>query len=156
MADSGFNTLIKVGLFGAAAYIAYKQGWLAKLGIGTEQPATTTIQTGGVLTTAGGVETQLIGPAVTLDGLYNRMVALASKAGITTTGPDGWTYYLAETGLVSGLPDPAQVFPGVDRSVAMTPPQYWAGMSAWLKANKGFSGLGIFGGLAGLIYGGLC
>jgi hypothetical protein len=151
------NTLIKVGLFGVAAYIAYKQGWLAKLGIGAETPATTTARTGGILTTAGGVETPLTGPAPTLDGLYTRMVALAAKNGVTTTGPDGWNYYLNETGLVSGLPDPLEVFPGVDRTQPMTSAEYWAGMSAWLARNKGLSGPGIFGGLAGLIYcGGLC
>jgi hypothetical protein len=152
VADSSVNTLIKVGLFGAAAYLIYKQGWLAQFGIGTA-PATTP----ATATTAATTTPAAAAAPSALDTLYTAMVAAATAGGISTTGPDGWNYYLVQGGYPSPAPDPADVFPGVDRSIPMTSAQYWAGMSAWLQKNKGMSGVGIFGGLAGLIYcGGLC
>jgi hypothetical protein len=116
------------------------------------QPATSTTSVTASTTTAAPAT-----PAPSaLDSLYTAMVAAATAAGISSTGPDGWNVYLVQAGYPSPAPDPADVFPGVDRSIAMTSAQYWAGMSAWLQKNKGMSG-GIFGGLAGLIYcGGLC
>lgn len=107
-------------------------------------------------TTAAATTTTTTTTASTLDVLYTAMEKAATAAGVTLSGPDGWNVYLVQAGYPSPAPDPADVFPGVDRSIPMTSAAYWAGMSAWLKANKGMSG-GIFDGLAGLVYcRGLC
>ncbi len=81
-----------------------------------------------------------------LSAIYARMAASAHANGATSVGlsPDAWNFYLQsviDPGIT--LPDPMLVFPGVDRSKAMTVAQYWAGMSAWLNKNAGLSGLGL-------------
>lgn len=50
MADN--NGLVKIGLFAGAAYLAYRQGWLSFLGVGTPAVAATTTGTSTTGTTA--------------------------------------------------------------------------------------------------------
>ena len=63
MADN--SGLIKVAAIGAAVYVAYSQGWLASLGIGTASATTTGTSSGtGTGTSSGtGTLTPYIAPA---------------------------------------------------------------------------------------------
>jgi hypothetical protein len=151
VADSGMNTLIKVGLIGGAAYLVYKQGWLAQLGIGAPAPAAAQPSTGVPAPGPVGYNT--------LDAIYGRMVtaAAAPSAGYNA---DQWNYFLAQVSNITP-PDVMDVFssvPGFDRSKnLMSAMEYWAVMAPYLKSKMGLSGLGIFGGLAGYVMcGGRC
>lgn len=147
---SGMNTLIKVGLFGGAAWLAYEQGWLAKLGIGTE---TTTKPIASTLALPPGP----VGYN-SLDAIYPRMVT-AAKAPAEGLNADEWGFFLAQSSNVTP-PDPMDVFssiPGFDRAQKMTAVEYWALMAPYLKSKMGLSGVGVFGGLAGYVMcGGRC
>lgn len=159
MADN--STLIKVGAVGAALYIAYTQGWLSFLGIGTAATATPTATpatSGTPATSAGAVPTtpSAASPS-TLDALYTKFLA-AAKAGGSDTGTlgvDGWGWYLNQSGITA--PDPMPIFsaavPGFDRSQQFTITQYWAVMAPALKTQLGLSGLGMYGALAGMAWG---
>jgi hypothetical protein len=89
-----------------------------------------------------------------LDAIYQRLVAAAIAGGINPAvgvGPDGWNFYLnlPTVSTIVTAPDPMTVFPGIDRSKAMTAVQYWSGMSDYLHKNNGLNGLrGIGLGLA--------
>jgi len=152
MAD---NTLLKVALFGGAAYLAYEFGWLSFLGLSpstttsttTTQP-TTTPATPPMTTTATTTPATIVG-ANSLDGIYAQLVSAANApaAGLTA---DQWNYYLASL-LPSGVvpPDPMSVFPqavsGFARTQLLSAAQYWSVMAPWLKSNAGLSGLGMYG-----------
>lgn len=146
MADKG--ALIKIGVFGAVAYYAYTQGWLSFLGLGTS----TASSSAGTTTTA--VTTPLVSSPASnqLDTLYTKMVNAATAAGTTSTGVDGWGYYLNQ---FTTAPDPMPAFqaqnPNFDRSQNMTAAQYWAVIAPVLKTQLGLSGLGLYGGLGDLI-----
>jgi hypothetical protein len=82
------------------------------------------------------------------------MLAAATAAGTTSTGVDGWGYYLNQVpGVVA--PDPILPFtaanPNFDRSQNMSAAQYWAVIAPVLKTQYGLSGLGIYGGLGALM-----
>jgi len=138
--------LIKIGLFAGAAYLAYSQGWLSFLGIGTAAATTTATTTTGTAATTTAVElAKVAAPSFnSLDAIYSRMVALASKDGITSTGPDVWNYYTVNAGGPSQMPSPEDA--GLTR-VNMTSAQYWSAMSPVLKTKLGLSGMGFYGGL---------
>jgi LDH2 family malate/lactate/ureidoglycolate dehydrogenase len=154
------STFMKVGLFGAALYLAYSQGWLSFLGIGTAAavPATGTPATANPLAvgvpTPTPVSTSPVNVPSTLDSAYAKMVAAATAAGTTSTGVDGWGYYLNNSGAGITSPDPIPAFsaaiPNFDRSQNFTAPQYWAIMAPALRSQLGLSGLGIYGGLGAL------
>ena len=93
MADNS-STFIKLGLFGAALYVAYSQGWLSFLGFGTAAavPATGTPATGAsanspvaVVPVASNPVTPVNTPS-SLDALYTKMVAAATAAGTNVNG----------------------------------------------------------------------
>jgi len=153
---------MKVGLFGAALYLAYSQGWLSFLGLGTAAaPATGTPATAGSTPLAVGVPTPIpvstspapVNASSTLDALYTKMVTAAKAAGTTSTGVDGWGYYLNNSGITA--PDPIPAFsaaiPNFDRSQNFTAPAYWAIMAPALRSQLGLSGLGVYGGLGALM-----
>ena len=147
---------IKVGLFGAALYVAYTQGWLSFLGLGTAAAVSSAATTGTAATGAVAnppVASVPVVPVRSLDSIYQDMVAKATAAGTSSTGVDGWGYYLNQTGVAA--PDPIPAFsaaiPNFDRSQNFTAPQYWAIMAPVLKTQLGLSGLGIYGGLGALM-----
>jgi len=161
------NTMIKVGAVAVAAYVAYTQGWLSFLGIGTAAattPAATTATTPAATTAATTTPaTPVVNPkANVLDGIYARMVA-AANAPSQGLGVDAWGYYLNQQLAPLGLtaPDPQPLFQSLidglnklnntnlvwDRSALVTAATYWTQMSQALKSQLGLSGLGVIGGL---------
>lgn len=126
MADN--SGIIKVGLFGAALYLAWQQGWLSFLGIGTAAATTTTGSTDTTAATAAAAAAAATAKAAAdaataaatskpnpkanvLDGIYTAMVkaANAPSAGL---GVDAWGYYLNQQLAPLGLqaPDPQPIF----------------------------------------------
>ena len=170
MADN--STIIKVAAVGAAAYVAYTQGWLSFLGIAAPTSAATapaaaantpvaTAPTGAVVPSPAPVAAPTVpNKANVLDGIYGRMVA-AANAPSQGLGVDAWGYYLnqqlAPLGLIA--PDPVPIFsayagapspgaPSFDRSTFLTTaPTYWQLMAPALQSQLGLSGLGVIGGL---------
>ena len=148
---------LKLGLFGGALYLAYTQGWLSMLGIGTATTATTTstasTSTSGTATPVNTASSP-VAPVVSLDTLYSKMVAAAKAAGQgDSLGVDAWGYYLNNSGITA--PDPLPIFSAAvsnfDRAQVFTAPQYWAIMAPALKTQLGLSGLGMYGGLGALM-----
>lgn len=83
-----------------------------------------------------------------LDAIYRRLVTVATAGGVNPAvgvGPDAWNTYLVlpTVSTVVTAPDPMAVFPGIDRSKAMTAVQYWSGMSDYLSKNSGLKGIGL-------------
>lgn len=163
MADNS-ATFMKLGLFGAALYVAYSQGWLSFLGIGTAAAvpsATGTAATGASANSSVAVVPVAsnpisVTPASTpsLDAIYAGMVAKAKAAGESSSlGADAWGYYLNQSGVTA--PDPLPILsaavPNFDRSQTFTAAQYWAIMAPALQSQLGLSGLGIYGGLGALM-----
>ena len=175
MADN--SGLIKILAAGAAAYVAYTQGWLSFLGTWAVPTTTTGTSSGtgtgtgtGSGTGSGGSGSSTPPPnpkANVLDGIYTAMVkaANAPSAGL---GVDQWGYFLNEQLGPLGLqaPDPVPIFtamvaaanqvganvPAFDRSTYLvTAPAYWNIMAPALKSQLGLSGLGIYGGLGALV-----
>lgn len=174
MADN--SGMIKVAAIGVAAYVAYTQGWLSFLGIGTAQPLPTTAAdttsndaalAAAVAKTAAdtATATEVAKPnpkANVLDGIYARLVTAANAptAGLTV---DQWGYFLNQQLAPLGLsaPDPQPIFGGLvdqlnklnntnlvfDRSSLVTASTYWTQMAPQLKSQLGLSGLGVIGGL---------
>ena len=178
MADN--SGIIKIGLFGAALYVAYSQGWLSFFGIGTSTastPATTTGTDTAAAAAAAAAKTaadSATAAAVSkpnpkanvLDGMYTAMVktANAPSAGL---GVDQWNYYLNQQLAPLGLqaPDPEPIFSSLiaqlnhlnnsnlvwDRGALVTASTYWTQMAPVLRSQLGLSGLGIYGGLGALM-----
>jgi len=172
MADN--SGIIKIGAVAVAAYVAYTQGWLSFLGIGTAVAATAA--TPAAATPAATTPAATPNPkANVLDGVYTAMVkaANAPSAGL---GVDQWGYYLNNQLAPLGLtaPDPVPIFtamvnaanaalnnvpgqpgmmmPAFDRSTYLvTAPAYWNVMAPQLRSQLGLSGLGIYGGLGALV-----
>jgi hypothetical protein len=150
--------MIKIALFGGAAFLAYKQGWLSSIGIGTPSPTSTS----GTATQPVGTTGSPIVPAApsqpsgaatpTLDSLGAQIV---TAAGGQSMGPDGFNSILTQIYPAAGpLPDPNQLFgpSGWARPASMGFATYWAITAPWLKANKGLSGIGRHG--LGFLYAG--
>jgi hypothetical protein len=136
------NTIIKVALFGGAAFLAYKFGFLSFLGIGPEAaaPAKTPALPATPVTPPPPFQ-----GANSLDGVFARMVTAANApaAGLSV---DQWNYFLAQVDPALTPPDPVTVFsaavPGFDRSQKISAVEYWSVMAPWLRKNAGLSGLG--------------
>jgi hypothetical protein len=143
--------LIKIAAIGAAAYLAYTQGWLSFLGIGTAAPATPVTPAAPAPVAPVVPDPNAITGANTLDGIFTRMKATAPAGNHNV---DGWNYWLASAGNLTP-PDPMPIFqaavPGFDRAQLLTAAQYWAVMAPALKTQLGLSGLGIYGGLGALM-----
>jgi hypothetical protein len=143
--------MIKIALFAGAGYLAYRQGWLSMLGLGT--PAAAAPAPAAV--TPAPNPNAIIG-ANSLDAIYIRIVA---DAKVSTATVDEWNYFLNSelAPLGKTAPDPMPIFttavPNFDRSQKLTPAQYWAVMAPALKSQLGLSGLGIYGGLGQLLRG---
>jgi hypothetical protein len=144
--------MIKIALFAGAGYLAYRQGWLSMLGLGTPAAAS---PAPAVPATPAPNPNAIVG-ANSLDAIYTRMLAAAK---VSSANVDEWGYYLnnelAKTGKVA--PDPMPIFqtavPNFDRAQKLSAAQYWAVMSPALKTQLGLSGLGIYGGLGQLLRG---
>jgi hypothetical protein len=152
--DVADNTMIKVAAVGAAAYVAYLQGWFGFLGIGA--PATVASSTpaagasAAVPATPGPIVPVVPMPtgANSLSGIQAATI-LAANAPAAGLSVDQWGYYLNAVinplGIVA--PDPLPLFsaaiPGFDRSQLVTSAQYWSVMGPALKP-LGFSGLGMY------------
>lgn len=144
MADS--SGLVKIGLVGAAAYYAYRQGWLSSFGIGA--PAAP------AAAAPAAPAAPIITGANTVDGVSAKLIA-------ANTGPstvDEWGYYLNQVLSLLGksAPDPMPLFtaavPGFDRSQKLSAAQYLSVMGPALKTSLGLSGLGGYAGLAALAF----
>ena len=122
MADN--SGIIKIGAVAVAAYVAYTQGWLSFLGIGTAAATTasaastsTSGTSTGTSTSGSSTGTPPAAPpapnpkANVLDGIYTAMVkaANAPSAGLTV---DQWGYYLNQQlgALNLQAPDPVPMF----------------------------------------------
>lgn len=92
-----------------------------------------------------------------LDAIYKRTAAKVSAAyGSAPQTSDTFNFFLQQE-LPAGVvaPDPCAVFGaacGRDSASPMTLANYWGAMAPYLRANMGLSGLGFYGGLAGLAY----
>ena len=153
MAD---NTMIKVAAVGVAAYVAYTQGWLSFLGVGTPAAAAT-VPAAATDTTVLGTSSaaaaipnpNAISGANSAAGIQAHAMSLANAPaeGLTC---DQWGYYLNQVlaPLNMVAPDPMPLFtaaaPGFDRSQVLTPGQYWAVMLPALKSQLGLTGLGLY------------
>lgn len=140
MADN--SSMIKYALFAGAGYLAYQQGWLSVLGIGTPKAAAATLPP--VAPPAAAVAP---GSSNVLDHIYTGIVAAAAADHTTTTGPDVWNVYAVRSGGPNPMPAPEEA--GLTR-VDMTAAQYWTAMAPLVKTKLGLSGLGIYGGLGQL------
>lgn len=110
-----------------------------------------TVTTGG---TGGGTVNPPASPAFnSLDAIYTRLAAKVSGAfGTAPQSADSYNYFLAaELPAGSAPPDPCLVFgDGCGRGAPMTLANYWGAMAPYLRAHLGLSGLGFYGGLAGI------
>jgi len=177
MADN--SAIIKIGIFGAAAYVAYTQGWLSFLGLTpAATPATTGTTTGSTSgSTAGSTSGSSTGTGTTgansLDTIYQAMLKAAGSVPSEGLGMDAWGYYLNQqlAPLGKTAPDPMPIFQSsvnaanaaqlavnpnaqvaqFDRSTPMTAAFYWSGMAPALRSQLGLSGLGIYGGLGAVM-----
>lgn len=164
MADSGMGKLLTLGGVAVAAYFVYE--WLfptpAASTTTASSPATSTTTTG---TAAAGGATSTAAQTTTIASVYSLLLAKVTNSndpavqtvgGVPSATPDVFNFYLAQVFTPTGSspdgwpPNVLQVFPGVDRTQAMSITTYWAGISSYLSASMGMSGLGVFAGLAGL------
>lgn len=173
--DGGSGGIITLGLLGVGAYIFWPQ-ISSFLGIGA--PAAAAAPAGGTPAapagTPGAPPLQPVGPAKPafsqLDAVYGQLIAaavadyqrgdrqnqLAVINGVPQTTWNAWNYFLNKVApSIGNLPGYQDVTGQTDLNVAMTGPQYWSVMAPWLTANRGFSGIGVFAGLAGLAYRGM-
>lgn len=143
MADN--SGIIKIGLIGAAAWLAYKQGWLAFLGIGLPVAAPATAAPAAIAPGAPAAAA----PSM-LDGIFSRVQSAAGSG--AQLDPDEWDWYLNNELAALGkgaAPDPVGIF-GQRPFSKVGAAQWWGPMSAALRSQLGLSGLGIYGGLAAL------
>jgi hypothetical protein len=138
--------MMKYALFAGAGYLAYKQGWLSVLGIGSAS-APVVAAAPGVVPSAAPVAPAAPAASNVLDHIYAGIVAAAAADKVTVTGPDVWDVYAVRSGGPNPMPAPEDV--GLTR-VDMTAAQYWTAMAPYLKTKLGLSGLGIYGGLGQL------
>lgn len=134
------SSLVKFGLIGGAAYLAYRYLY-ASSAVSALAPAVTS-----ATPAAPSV------PLVPLDAIYTRMVSAAAAEGVQGDGAglDAWNVYLMRAGVPAPEPAPEDVFgimPPDVRNQKWTAAQYWAGMAPYLKARGGYAGLGLFGSL---------
>ena len=169
----GIGGLVTLGLVGLAGYLFWPQ-ISSLLGIGaaaavpaggTAPPAT---PSGGATPAVPAAPAPPPKPAFSqLDAVYGQMLAaavadyqagdrsnqLALINGVPQTTWSAWNYFLNKVApAVGALPGYQDVTGQTDLNVPMTGPQYWAVMAPWLTTNRGFSGLGVFAGLAGLAF----
>lgn len=138
------GTLLKVGLFGGAAYLAYEYFFAAPASPATSSasPATTTAPSSAVPPVVG---------ANSLDALATKLFAAANAPadGLTV---DQWNWFLMQVKPGFTAPDPMPIFmaaiPNFDRSQKITGVQYWLYMAPYLRANLGMSGMGMLWNLA--------
>lgn len=152
MADT--SSLVKVGLFGGAAYLAYKFYFAppsVPAGAGAPVPAAAGASSAPSAPSAGGSPAPPSNVYNSLAALLGRISSAATSAGVTSQTPDEWNVlYLAQGG-PAPAPDPIDVFGGRPE---MTLAQYWAGMSAYLARTRGLAGMSIYAGLGRLAFGG--
>jgi len=150
LADT-LGSLLKWGLIGGAAWIAYEYFFAAPAAAVTAPPATTPPATTPPATTPPAPSSTYN----TLTALFNRVTADAAAQNLTTQSPDAWNALFVQEGgnqIINGsLPDPVSLFGSHD---PITLAQWWAGTSGWLATTKGLTGLGVFSGLGRLVYGG--
>lgn len=147
MAGSNAGPIIILGGVAVGAWYVYKNYFATPAVSATGTAASP--ETG---TTGATAPASTVAPSV-LDTYYSQMVANATAAdqpGPLT--PDQWGYYLNQylNSVGSSVaPDPLAVWTqaGFDRTVTMTAPVYWASVAPYLRATRGLSGLGIYGGL---------
>jgi hypothetical protein len=157
--------MVKIALFGGAAYLAYRFGLLSFLGL-TPDAGTTTAATPGTSTTGTTTTTTAATPPAasappspfgqynTLDKVYTQFVSQIDPSSLHNV--DEWNFFLMQAIPGFTAPDPMSIFP--QRLAAMSPPwtrdmqipliTYWAVIAPWLKQQQGLTGLGHFGSLA--------
>jgi hypothetical protein len=130
-------TLMKVGLFGGAAYLAYKFGYLNFLLPATV--ATGTPATGAPASPAAAAPAAPAPPAPAKVDL-NALMFNTLKAGVSATGnkdnpmmsPDDWNALARQTPNVPALPDPNQLFGNRDPMIFGT---WWSKTVPYLQAQ---------------------
>ncbi len=133
------SSVVKIGLLGGAAFLAYRF-YFSPSTAAVKSPAATP----ATVVPAGSPHK--------LDDIYSKMVAAAAAEGVGADGAglDAWNVYLIRGGGPSPAPSPEDVFgslSGADRTRKYPAAEYWAGMAPWLKAQGGYAGLGLFGSL---------
>jgi hypothetical protein len=145
--------MIKIAAIGGAAFLAYRQGWLSFLGIGTPATAVSPA-TGTPVTAVPSSVAPAASPVPSLDSVYGSLVQQVGPLNSDhTMGPDGYNALLIQIyPAAAPLPDPVSLFSGTDwaRPAAMPIASYWSRMAPWLQQNRGFAGLGIYGTLGAL------
>jgi len=136
------SSVVKIGLLGGAAYLAYRY-------FVAPAPAAAVVPAAGAAPAAAvpGI------PPASLDAIYAKMLTAAAAEGVGADGAglDAWNVYLIRGGGPSPPPAPEDVFgalPGGERTRKYTAPEYWAKMAPFLKARGGYAGLGLFGSLS--------
>lgn len=145
---SNSSGLIKMALFGGAAYVAYRYFVQPAMSPAAAAPAPSTA---GNMPAVIGTPTPVPQTGTTLDSTYAQLkAAVAGDADVTGSGDaaaagvDTWNFYL---GQVLNIAPPAPETVGIVRGNKITAAQYWAAMAPWLAANKGLHGLGLYGSL---------
>jgi hypothetical protein len=137
------SSVVKVGLLGGAAYLAYKYF------LSPPSSAVPVVPAAGAAPAAAvpGI------PPQSLDAIYAKMLTAAAAEGVSSDGAglDAWNVYLMRAGVPGPEPAPEDVFgslPGGERTRKYLAPEYWAKMAPFLKARGGYAGLGLFGSLS--------
>jgi hypothetical protein len=149
------SMLLKVGLFGGAAFVAYKQGWLSFLGLNpsgvtaTSTPATPAQPQPAPAPAPAPAPSPFKASGVnSLDAVFAALNKYAPGASQTA---DGWNWDLMQ--IVPGFtaPDPSPLFsaapfdPPWTRDFKMPLVSYWIVMGNFLRQKQGLSGMGHYG-----------
>lgn len=133
MADS--NVILKVALFGAAGWVAYR--YLLAPAVAASSVAAGVASPAPAAAAAGGR---------TLDSVYQAMLIKAN--GATAGSIDDWDSWMMQGTPSIVAPDPMPLFqaatPGFDRATQISAAQYWAVMGPAIKTQYGLTGLGFY------------
>jgi hypothetical protein len=157
--------MVTLLLLAGAAYVVYEYFFAATAAVSSAAPASSSTPaaqtTGQYVTTAPatGAAPAAVTPTTTsaaspstLDAYYAAMVKDATANGFSSGTPDQWGYYFNDA---NGFSAPQPESAGWNRTsnwpTTLTAAQYWAAVSPLVAQQKGISGLGVFGGLAGYI-----
>lgn len=134
------NSIVKIGLIGAGAFVAYElffKGHLPPI-LSSVPPSATSSATQQPQNTPSPASVSVAAAATTKD-LIVRAAQSGAPAGWDHLYTwDQWNYFYAQVRGVPG-PDLSNAWPGRDRGYRMAIDEYWAAMTA-----QGLSGLGSY------------
>jgi hypothetical protein len=150
MAKTSGPSIVTWLLIGGAAYVAY-EFFFASSSAAATSPTPATPAPASPTPAAPSAATSAPSSPSTLDSYFAAMVQAASAAGFTSGSADQWGYYFQQA---NGFAAPTPESEGFNRQSNwpsnLTAAQYWAAASPVIAKQKGISGLGVYGSLAGL------